>query len=126
MRRYGKGIAMGLPVESEAGFTAAVLALARVRGWRCAHFRPARTLRRSSKFQVPGSGVVPEFQVPGSKLKTTDLKLGTLNVEPGTLAAEAATGWRTAVSGDGAGFPDLLLVRAERLVVAELKVGRGQ
>jgi len=68
------------PAENEAGFTAAVLALARLRGWRCAHFRPARTLR----------------------------------------------GWRTAVAGDGVGFPDLLLVRAERLVVAELKVGRGQ
>lgn len=32
-------------------------------------------------------------------------------------------GWRTAVSGDGVGFPDLILVRRGVLVVAELKVG---
>lgn len=31
-------------------------------------------------------------------------------------------GWRTAVSGDAKGFPDLLMLRANRLVVAELKV----
>lgn len=31
-------------------------------------------------------------------------------------------GWRTAVSGDGKGFPDLILVREEVLAV-ELKVG---
>lgn len=30
--------------------------------------------------------------------------------------------WRTAVSGDGKGFPDLLLIRRGFLVVAELKV----
>ncbi|MBX7169273.1 MAG: hypothetical protein K1X74_23270 [Pirellulales bacterium] len=36
--------------------------------------------------------------------------------------AQTAKGWRTAVQGDGKGFPDLILVR-ERVVVAELKVG---
>lgn len=36
--------------------------------------------------------------------------------------AQTARGWRTAVQGDGKGFPDLVLVR-ERTVVAELKVG---
>lgn len=35
-------------------------------------------------------------------------------------------GWRTAVSGDGAGFPDLVLVRGDRLVFAELKSETGQ
>lgn len=34
--------------------------------------------------------------------------------------------WVTAVQGDGAGFPDLLLARGPRLVVAELKVGRNK
>lgn len=36
-------------------------------------------------------------------------------------------GWRTPVSADGAGFPDLVLVRARdgRLVAAELKAERG-
>jgi hypothetical protein len=33
--------------------------------------------------------------------------------------------WVTAVQGDGKGFPDLVLVR-DRLVVAELKVGRNK
>jgi hypothetical protein len=34
--------------------------------------------------------------------------------------------WVTAVQGDGKGFPDLLLVKPKRLVVAELKVGRNR
>lgn len=37
--------------------------------------------------------------------------------------ARTARGWRTAVQGDGKGFPDLVLVKGPRLVVAELKVG---
>jgi hypothetical protein len=35
--------------------------------------------------------------------------------------ATTAKGFRTAIAGDGAGFPDLLLVRSPRLIVAELK-----
>lgn len=36
--------------------------------------------------------------------------------------------WRTAVSGQGKGFPDLVMVNPvkEHMVVAELKVGRGK
>jgi len=33
------------------------------------------------------------------------------------------SGWRTPVQADGTGFPDLVLVRHERLIFAELKVG---
>lgn len=66
------------PKLTEAEFTAQVLELASVLGWRAAHFRPART----------------------------------------------AQGWRTPVAGDGRGFPDLILVR-DRVVAAELKVGRN-
>jgi hypothetical protein len=40
--------------------------------------------------------------------------------------ARAARGWRTPVEGDGAGFPDLLLLRGERLLVRELKAGKGR
>ncbi len=40
--------------------------------------------------------------------------------------ARTANGWRTAVQGDGAGFPDLVLLKGERVLVAELKVGRGK
>ncbi|MDV2988556.1 MAG: hypothetical protein P3T54_00115 [Dehalogenimonas sp.] len=35
--------------------------------------------------------------------------------------AMTANGWRTAVSGDGKGFPDCVLVKGSRLVIAELK-----
>lgn len=34
--------------------------------------------------------------------------------------------WVTPVAGDGAGFPDLVLSRRERLIFAELKTGRGK
>lgn len=34
-------------------------------------------------------------------------------------------GWRTPVQYDGAGFPDLFLVRGERLLVMELKSAKG-
>lgn len=41
--------------------------------------------------------------------------------------AQRADGtWRTPVSGDGKGFPDLWLVRRGRLVVVEAKAGRGR
>jgi len=42
--------------------------------------------------------------------------------------AMTAHGWRTAVQGDGAGFPDLLLVHPKRglIVAAELKVGKNR
>jgi hypothetical protein len=43
--------------------------------------------------------------------------------------ARTATGWRTPVEGDGAGFPDLILSHATEpwrpLIVAELKTMRG-
>lgn len=34
--------------------------------------------------------------------------------------------WRTAVSGDGVGFPDLVLIRGEVLLIAELKVKKNK
>jgi hypothetical protein len=61
---------------TEAEFTEHVLALAKLHGWRRAHFRPART----------------------------------------------AKGWRTAVQGDGKGFPDLVLLRGVAQIAAELKM----
>lgn len=41
-------------------------------------------------------------------------------------ARTATGGWTTPVAGDGAGFPDLVLVRRDRLVFAELKAGTGR
>jgi Holliday junction resolvase len=46
----------------------------------------------------------------------------TLHLRP----ARTAAGWRTAVSGDGAGFPDVLAVRGDRIIAAELKSNRGR
>ncbi len=40
--------------------------------------------------------------------------------------AKTAHGWRTAVQGDGAGFPDLVLVRGPRLLFVELKTDLGR
>ncbi len=42
--------------------------------------------------------------------------------------ARTAHGWSTPVSGDGAGFPDLVLARARdgRVVAAELKAGTAR
>lgn len=40
--------------------------------------------------------------------------------------ARTSKGWRTPVEADGKGFPDLVLLRGERLLVRELKVGKAK
>jgi hypothetical protein len=40
--------------------------------------------------------------------------------------ARTSQGWRTAVQADGAGFPDLVLVRDGVLLFAELKTDEGE
>jgi hypothetical protein len=35
-------------------------------------------------------------------------------------------GWRTPVQGDGAGFPDTILIRPPRILAVELKSARGK
>lgn len=65
----------------EAAWTAQVLHLAALHGWRRAHFRPARVKDRRTGKET----------------------------------------WRTPVQGDGVGFPDLILLRGDRLIAAELK-----
>jgi hypothetical protein len=40
--------------------------------------------------------------------------------------AMTTKGWRTPVSGDGAGYPDLTLVRPPELLVVELKTEKGK
>lgn len=68
----------GSPCERH--FQRQVIDLARLCGWRVAHFRPAQTVR----------------------------------------------GWRTPVEADGAGFPDLLMVRGNELLALELKSAKGK
>ena len=63
---------------TEADFQSRVIDLARVLGYRVAHFRPART----------------------------------------------ANGWRTAMTGNP-GWPDLVLLKQGRLILAELKSEKG-
>jgi VRR-NUC domain len=64
----------------ERSFQDAVVEVARLAGWRVAHFRAART----------------------------------------------KDGWRTPVTADGAGWPDLVCVRPPRLIFAELKSETGR
>lgn len=45
-----------------------------------------------------------------------------LHIRPG----RTKEGWRTPVLGDGAGFPDTLMLRDQRQVVAELKCGKNK
>jgi hypothetical protein len=74
-----------LPPLSEDAFLRQVIALARLRGWLVAHFRPVRVQRRD-----------------------------------GTCYHE------TPVQADGAGWPDLVLVRQGRVLFAELKRQAGR
>ena len=39
--------------------------------------------------------------------------------------ARTLHGWRTAVGADGAGWPDLVMTRGDRIVAVELKSSRG-
>jgi hypothetical protein len=41
-------------------------------------------------------------------------------------AAKTSKGWRTPVTADGAGWPDLVLVRPPRIIFAELKSETGE
>ena len=70
-----------LPKITENEFQTQVISLARLLGWKVAHFRSVRVQRANGSIR-----------------------------------------WQTPVQGDGAGFPDLILVRGSRLLVVELKV----
>jgi hypothetical protein len=46
----------------------------------------------------------------------------TLHIRP----ARTAQGWRSAVMGDGVGFPDILAVRKDQMLAVELKALKGK
>jgi hypothetical protein len=72
-----------LPPISENNFQKQVIQMAHIRGWKVAHFRPARVI------------------VKGKET------------------------WRTPVSADGEGFPDLVLARRGTVLFRELKSDAG-
>ena len=46
----------------------------------------------------------------------------TLHIRP----LRTVHGWRTAVQGDGVGFPDIIAIRGSRMIAAELKSDKGK
>ncbi len=65
-----------MPPRSEAGFMATVIALAKLRGWACAHFRPARTARGwRTPCQADGKGWPDLVLVRGPRILAVELKL---------------------------------------------------
>ena len=45
---------------------------------------------------------------------------------PARIVKNGVESWRTAVSADGRGFPDVLLIREGDIIVAELKSEKGK
>lgn len=93
---------------SEAALQRAVLDLAKLRKWTCAHFRPARVQCKCGNWRNKPSEVVQCRICKGDGYT-----------------------WRTPVEADGAGFPDLVLVRHKqnerrRLLFVELKSDHGR
>lgn len=69
-------------------------------------------------------------QLPMSEAELQDAVIGAGRLAGFLVAhfrpALTKHGWRTPVQADGAGFPDLLMVKPPRLVVAELKAQKGR
>lgn len=85
------------PLESEAGFTKAIIDLARLHGWRSAHFRPAMTAK-GWRTPVQGDGVgFPDLVlVRGTRLIFAELKSAKGTVKP------EQTEWLLRLGGAGA------------------------
>lgn len=76
-----------------------------------------RTARRSDAIPVT------ENQLLEAVLSLAKLyNWRTLHIRP----ARTEKGWRSPVQGDGKGFPDLLLLKDNRMLVVELKAARGK
>jgi hypothetical protein len=63
--------------ETEAGFTATVLALAKIRGWHTLHIRPGRTDKGwRTPVQGDGKGFPDLLMLRGSRTIAAELKCG--------------------------------------------------
>jgi hypothetical protein len=74
----------GIPPLSEAEFTRQVLALAKVHGWRTAHFRPAwaRSGKMITAVQGDGKGFPDLVLVKGGRLIFAELKAAEGRLKP--------------------------------------------
>lgn len=88
---------------TEKDLQAGIIDLAKRLRWTVAHFRPARVACE----KCAGKGWVAAL---GGSIRCKACKGTTFS-------------WRTPVEADGAGFPDLVLVR-DRVIFAELKVSK--
>jgi hypothetical protein len=77
---------------TEAEFQAQVIQLARLRGWRVAHFRPARTAKGwRTAVAADGVGWPDLFLVRGGRVIAAELKVGNNRLSP------QQTAWLTAL-----------------------------
>lgn len=97
-RRTLGTLARGKPLESEAGFTKAVLGLAKLHGWCSAHFRPAltQTGKWVTAVQGDGKGFPDLVLVRGTRLIFAELKSAKGTVKP------EQTQWLLRLGGAGA------------------------
>lgn len=82
---------------TEAAFQAQVITLARLRGWRTAHFRPAQNSRGEWRTPVAGDGKgFPDLVLTRETVLFVELKVGRNALSPEQAA------WRTALLNAGA------------------------
>ncbi|HEY4760797.1 MAG TPA: VRR-NUC domain-containing protein [Thermoguttaceae bacterium] len=100
---------------TEKAFQAQVIELAHWHKWRVAHFRPARALCPHCKGV---QGLVCRICAKDGKGSICRVCRG------------SGYTWRTAVEGDGEGFPDLILIKqfseTSIIIAAELKSQKGK
>jgi hypothetical protein len=82
-------------------------------------------MRRDGQQQIVPTRAMKEAELQDAVIELAQ-RLGYLTAH--FRPAQTERGWRTSVQGDGAGFPDVVLIRPRdgRILVRELKVGGGK